>query len=272
MNDVVYKSIAETAKDPDVAKGIAEANRALKASGSTVKVSTPAEALVYYYVYFKNDSYGVYDPYDGTNRTKLTYQQAIEYVRLAEKGGSPIKVGGVELTTANCEETVKNYLAEQKATGNALYADYAEGLEYRCLPKAVFLSMNDLYCQDALDALWDANHNGTKVNAPWTGEFSTNKLDAFASSSYQAINKALLMESGLTEEEALKKIDDAKFTDEAIENLWNDAKKYNANAEDSPKFRAYLTSDNCTYLNAYQKHFRSYIIFNDNDFILFIKL
>ncbi len=272
LNDVVYKSIAETAADADVAKGIEEANRALKASGSTVEVSTPAEALVYYYVYFKNDSYGFYDPYDGTNRTKLTYQQAIEYVRLAEKGGSPIKVGGVKLTTANCEETVKNYLAEQKATGNALYADYAEGLEYRCLPKAVFLSMNDLYCQDALDALWDGNHNGTKVNAPWTGEFSTNKLDAFASSSYQAINKALLMESGLTEEEALKKIDDAKFTDEAITNLWNDAKNYNANAEDSPKFRAYLTSDNCTYLNAYQKaFFGATSSLNDNDFYIIHK-
>lgn len=272
LNDVVYKSIAETVADPDVAKGIAEANRALKASGSNVTVSTPAEALVYYYVYFKNDSYGFYDPYDGTSRTKLTYQQAIEYVRLAEKGGSPIKVGGVELTTANCEETVKNYLAEQKATGNALYADYAEGLEYRCLPKAVFLSMNDLYCQDALDALWDGNHNGTKVNAPWTGEFSTNKLDAFASSSYEAINKALLMESGLTKEEALKKIADAKFTDEAIENLWNDAKKYNANAEDSPKFRAYLTSDNCTYLNAYQKaFFGATSSLNDNDFYIIHK-
>lgn len=272
LNDVVYKSIAETAADHDVAKGIAEANRALKASGSTVTVSTPAEAIVYYYSYIVNTNLFVYDPYDGTSRTKLTYQQAIEYVRLAEKGGNPIEVGGVELTTANCEETVKNYLAEQKATGNALYADYAEGLEYRYLPKAVFLSMNDLYCQDALDALWDGNHNGTKVTASWTAEFSTNKLDAFASSSYQAINKALLMESGLTEEEALKKIDDAKFTDEAIENLWNDAKKYNANAEDSPKFRAYLTSDNCTYLNAYQKEFfRATSSLNDNDFYIIHK-
>ncbi len=272
LNDVVYKSVAATDADPDVKKGIAEANRALKASGSTVTVSTPAEAIVYYYSYIVNTNLFVYDPYDGTSRTKLTYQQAIEYVRLAEKGGSPIKVDGVELTTANCEETVKNYLAEQKATGNALYADYAEGLEYRYLPKAVFLSMNDLYCQDALDALWDGNHNGTKVNASWTAEFSTNKLDAFASSSYQAINKALLMESGLTEEEALKKIDDAKFTDEAIENLWNDAKKYNANAEDSPKFRAYLTSDNCTYLNAYQKaFFGATSSLNDNDFYIIHK-
>lgn len=272
LNGKPYKKVAATADDPDVAKGIAEANRALKASGSTVTVSTPAEALVYYYSYIVNTNLFVYDPYDGTSRTKLTYQQAIEYVRLAEKGGSPIKVGGVELTTANCEETVKNYLAEQKATGNALYADYAEGLEYRYLPKAVFLSMNDLYCQDALDALWDGNHNGTKVNAPWTAEYSTNKLDAFASSSYQAINKALLVESGLTEEEALKKIDDAKFTDEAITNLWNDAKNYNANAEDSPKFRAYLISDKCTYLNAYQKaFFGATSSLNDNDFYIIHK-
>lgn len=272
LNDVVYKSVAATAADPDVAKGIAEANRALKASGSTVTVSTPAEAIVYYYSYIVNTNLFVYDPYDGTSRTKLTYQQAIEYVRLAEKGGSPIKVGGVKLTTANCEETVKKYLAEQKATGNALYADYAEGLEYRYLPKAVFLSMNDLYCQDALDALWDGNHNGTKVNASWTAEYSTNRLDAFASSSYEAINKALLMESGLTEAEALKKIDEAKFTDEAITNLWNDAKKYNANAEDSPKFRAYLTSDNCTYLNAYQKaFFGATSSLNDNDFYIIHK-
>ena len=272
LNDVVYKSVAATAADPDVAKGIAEANRALKASGSTVTVSTPAEAIVYYYSYIVNTNLFVYDPYDGTSRTKLTYQQAIEYVRLAEKGGSPIKVGGVELTTANCEETVKKYLAEQKATGNALYADYAEGLEYRYLPKAVFLSMNDLYCQDALDALWDGNHNGTKVNASWTAEYSTNRLDAFASSSYEAINKALLMESGLTEAEALKKIDEAKFTDEAITNLWNDAKKYNANAEDSPKFRAYLTSENCTYLNAYQKaFFGATSSLNDNDFYIIHK-
>ncbi|WP_448921250.1 hypothetical protein [Eubacterium sp.] len=272
LNDVVYKSVAATAADPDVAKGIAEANRALKASGSTVTVSTPAEALVYYYVYFMNDSYGLYDPYDGLSRIKLTYQQAIEYVRLAQKGGSPIKVGGVKLTTANCEETVKKYLAEQKATGNALYANYAEGLEYRYLPKAVFLSMNDLYCQDALDALWDGEHNGVKVNAPWTGEKSRNSLDAFASSSYEAINKALLMESGLTEEEALKKIDEAKFTDETITNLWNDAKKYDANAEDSPKFKAYLISDNCTYLNAYQKaFFRATESLNDNDFYIIHK-
>lgn len=272
LNGKPYETVAATDADPDVAKGIEEANRALKASGSTVTVSTPAEAIVYYYSYIADTNLYTYDPYDGTSRTKLTYQQAIEYVRLAEKGGSPIKVGGVKLTTANCEETVKNYLAEQKATGNALYANYAEGLEYRYLPKAVFLSMNDLYCQDALDALWDGNHNGTKVNASWTAEFSTNKLDAFASSSYQAINKALLMESGLTEEEALKKIDDAKFTDEAIENLWNDAKKYNANAEDSPKFRAYLTSDNCTYLNAYQKaFFGATSSLNDNDFYIIHK-
>lgn len=272
LNGQPYATVAATAADADVAKGIEEANRALKASGSTVTVSTPAEAIVYYYSYIVNTNLYTYDPYDGTSRTKLTYQQAIEYVRLAEKGGSPIKVGGVELTTANCEETVKNYLAEQKATGNALYADYTEGLEYRYLPKAVFLSMNDLYCQDALDALWDGNHNGTKVNASWTAEFSTNKLDAFASSSYQAINKALLMESGLTEEEALKKIDEAKFTDEAIENLRNDAKNYNANAEDSPKFRAYLTSDNCTYLNAYQKaFFGATSSLNDNDFYIIHK-
>ena len=272
LNGQPYATVAETAKDPDVAKGIEEANRALKASGSTVTVSTPAEAIVYYYSYIVNTNLFVYNPYDGTSRTKLTYQQAIEYVRLAEKGGSPIKVGGVELTTANCEETVKNYLAEQEVTGNALYADYAEGLEYRYLPKAVFLSMNDLYCQDALDALWDGNYNGTKVNASWAAEYSTNKLDAFASSSYEAINKALLMESGLTEKEALKKIDDAKFTDKAIENLWNDAKNYNANAEDSPKFRAYLTSDNCTYLNAYQKaFFGATSSLNDNDFYIIHK-
>lgn len=272
LNGKPYATVAKTAADPDVAKGIEEANRALKASGSTVTVSTPAEAIVYYYSYIVNTNLYTYDPYDGTSRTKLTYQQAIEYVRLAEKGGSPIKVGGVKLTTANCEETVKNYLAEQKATGNALYAGYDEGLEYRFLPQAVFLSMNDLYCQDALDALWDGNHNGTKVNASWAAEYSTNKLDAFASSSYEAINKALLMESGLTKEEALKKIDDAKFTDKAIENLWNDAKKYNANAEDSPKFRAYLTSDNCTYLNAYQKEFfGATSSLNDNDFYIIHK-
>lgn len=272
LNGQPYATVAATAADADVAKGIEEANRALKASGSTVTVSTPAEAIVYYYSYIVNTNLFVYDPYDGTSRTKLTYQQAIEYVRLAEKGGSPIKVGGVKLTTANCEETVKNYLAEQKATGNALYADYAEGLEYRYLPKAVFLSMNDLYCQDALDALWDGNHNGTKVNASWAAEYSTNKLDAFASSSYEAINKALLIESGLTEEEALKKIDEAKFTDEAITNLWNDAKNYNANAEDSPKFRAYLTSDNCTYLNSYQKaFFGATSSLNDNDFYIIHK-
>ena len=272
LNGRDYRTIAETADDYDVRKGIEEANRALKASGSTVTVSTPAEALAYYYLYYIDgfSLYDIFNPTDSISRTKLTYQQAIEYVRLAEKGGKPIKVGGVALTTANCEATVKAYLEEQQAAGNPLYENYVDGLEYLYLPKVIFLSMNDLYCQDAQDALWDGTHDFSDAsNVPWANTNSTNTLDAFASSSYEAINKALLMENGLTETDAVKKIEDAKFTDEIIEKLWNDAKRYEANAVDSPKFREYLTSDKCTYLNVYQKaFFNATASLNDNDFLI----
>ena len=192
----------------------------------------------------------------------MTYQQAIEYVRLAEKGGKPIKVGGVALTTANCEATVKAYLAKQQAAGNPLYKSYVDGLEYLYLPKVIFLSMNDLYCQDAQDALWDGTYDFS-----WANTNSTNTLDAFASSSYEAINKALLMENGLTEDKTVELINKAKFTDETIEKIWNDAKNYKADGVESPKFKKYLSKE-CTYLNAYQKAIFDCASLNDNDFLI----
>ena len=275
LNGVQYATIGATKDDPDVAKGIEEANRALKASGSTVTVSTPAEALAYYYLYYIDGFswFDIFNPTDSISRTKLTYQQAIEYVRLADKGGKPIKVGGVALTTANCEATVKAYLAEQQAAGNSLYESYVEGLEYLYLPKVIFLSMNDLYCQDAQDALWDGTRDGSDASmVPWANPISTNTLDAFASSSYEAINKALLMENGLTEDKTVELINKAKLTDETIEKIWKDAKNYEANGDESPKFRKYLTSDKCDYLNAYQKaFFNATASLNDNDFYIIHK-
>ena len=272
LNGVQYATIGATKDDPDVAKGIEEANRALKASGSNVTVSTPAEALAYYYLYYIDgfSLYDIFNPTDSISRTKLTYQQAIEYVRLADKGGKPIEVGGVKLTTANCEATVKAYLAKQQAAGNPLYESYVDGLEYLYLPKVIFLSMNDLYCQDAQDALWDGTRDGSDASqVSWANPVSTNTLDAFASSSYEAINKALLMENDFTKDKAVELINEAKLTDETIEKIWNDAKNYEANGDESPKFRKYLTSDKCDYLNAYQKaFFNATASLNDNDFLV----
>ncbi len=255
------ETVNELIENESVKNAVALANDELTATGCTdVTIETVADALVYYYTY----------PVDGSNyrrdaatsasfRKGITFQNAMLYIQLAQEGGTPIttkKLGGSEeLTVDNYKTVLKQYITD----GN-----YVEGSnDYYYITKAVY------------DCLGDMLPDGSNMDMSGNPK---RKMDSFASSSYEAINKAVLVRSGLSEEEATKKIEDAKITDKQLEELSKKASelgKANGYSSTSKNYwnsvKSYIQSSDCTLSDEAKKYLTSGQALNANDLNFFIR-
>ena len=232
-------------------QGLDEAQQALYDSGSTVKLSTIADAVGYYYAYSDSQT-GTFCSFNyfndgGNNLTRegLTYQGATELIRLAMLGGEPLntkRLGGSsdeKLTLNNFESILKGYISTCKANGDSRFADYVEGVnEYKFIPRAVYECLVDLIPNDKSLKDYD--------NSYVTGS----KTEAFASTSYDAINIANLAERyQLTNGESIveniklakKNIEDYKISERQHKLLWAATKELDSITE----FRTYIESSQC---------------------------
>lgn len=251
---IASMSINELIENPYFNNGISEAQTALYKSGSTAKISTVAEALVYYYsfttglqTFCPTNNYAA--PSIAAARNGSTYQNAAEYIRLAQLGGTPLntkRIGGSvdeKLTVNNYEALVKSYVKQLRDNGDERFAGYVEGSnEYFYITKAVVECLGDLLDDSTSLTLETAKKQG--------------KLDAFASSSFESINIATLAERELivraddksftyseAREYAKKKINDVKITERQYKLLWAAAKE--PHLKNSKDFKTFIKSNNC---------------------------
>lgn len=227
-----YSGTVNAAKNLDEVKAaIKFAQEQIAATGSDLKINTVAEAIVYYYIYPADGNY--FDPTEGNSRTGVNFQSALLYIKLAQDGGTPIttkKIGGSEdekLTLSNYKEVLGKYITD---------SDYVPGgNDYYYITKAIYECLGDLLPDDKT---LDANES-----------IDYAIMDAFASTSYEAINKAILMQSGMTADQAEKKIADTKFTDDQLAALYNKAvelkKKTSAVADLRKGIKEYINSSEC---------------------------
>lgn len=181
--------------------GVDICNAALKELGVDIQVENAAGAVLYYYTlttgYFFTESTST-SP-DGRS---LSFVQALQYIDLASKGGAPLKYNGTVLTLDNFAKV----LSAKNANDEIMPGIVAQEV-YNCL--------FDLYSKDEAE-----NTLGMTC-------------DTFASSSFEAINKANLVAAGYGDMNAVEElIKDAKITDEqlaelhtvAVENNWSGSK------------------------------------------------
>ncbi len=262
INGTAYnETVNELIENDWVKNAVDLAKDELTETGCTdVTIQTVADALVYYYTY----------PVDGSNyrrdtassasmRKGITFQNAMLYIQLAQEGGAPIttkKLGGnEELTVDNYKTVLKYYISDTK---------YAEGEnDYYYITKAVY------------DCLGDMLPDGSNMDMSGNPK---RKMDSFASSSYEAINKAILVRSGLSVEEAAKKIEDAKITDEQLEELSEKAAelgKSNGYSSTSTNYwnsvKSYIQSSKCTLSDEAKKYLTNNQALNVNDLNFFIR-
>lgn len=204
-----YSGTVNDSKElPEVAAGIKLAQEQIAATGADLKINTVAEAIVYYYVYPATGTAirltNITASAVSSTKRGISFQNALLYIKLAEEGGTPIttkKIGGSEdekLTLSTYQTVLKKYITDSK---------YVEGSnDYYYITKAVY------------DCLGDLLPDGTSMSM--TANYYR-IMDAFASASYEAINKAVLMQSGMSTEQAEKKIADAKISDEQLAALYN---------------------------------------------------
>lgn len=236
IGSTTYTGTVNDAENLDEVKaGIKLAQEQIAATGSDLKINTVAKAIAYYYVY----------PVDGSNvrltnitgaatnnRKGVSFQGALLYIKLAQDGGTPIttkKIGGSEdekLTLSNYKELLGKYIKD---------SNYKPGEnDYYYITKAVYECLGDLLPDGTSMSLNKTNYS---------------KMDAFASASYEAINKAILMQSGMTAEQAEKKIADTKFSDDQLAALYNKAvelkKKTSAVADLRDGIKKYINSNEC---------------------------
>lgn len=230
-------TVNDAAKDHDEVKaGIELAQEQIAATGSDLKINTVAEAIVYYYVYPVNGNNvrltNITAAAANSTRYGVSFQGALLYIKLAQDGGTPIttkKIGGSEdekLTLSNYKEVLGKYITDSK---------YKPGEnDYYYITKAVYECLGDLL------------PDGTSMSMSKT---YYKQMDAFASASYEAVNKAILMQSGMTAEQAEKKIADTKFTDDQLAALYNKVvelkKKTSAVADLRDGIKAYIKSSEC---------------------------
>ncbi len=253
-------------EDEWVKSAVEIAQKELSATGCTdVEIKTVADALVYYYTYPADGSNYRPDNSSASSNIKgITYQNALLYIQLAQEGGKPIttkKLGGnEELTVDNYKSVLKQYITDSK---------YKEGEnDYYYITKAVF------------DCLGDMLPDGTSMDMTKAGY---RQMDSFASSSYDAINKAVLARSGLSAEEIEEKIEAAKITDTQLETLIEKAKEILETVrKDNPSagtsnttywnnVKSYLQSDDCPLSAEAKKYLTSGQILKADDLNMFIR-
>ena len=168
--------------------GVDICNDAFKSLGVNINVTNAAEAAFYYYTSTTGYVYYTYD--NESSARGLSFVQALQYIDLANKGGKPLKYNGTELNLSNYA-TVLSAIDESGKLVPGIVA------------QKVYDSLFDLCDKDQIEN----SYNMT--------------LDAFASSSFEAINKALLVMNGTYSnvEEATSLIDLAKITNDDVKEL-----------------------------------------------------
>lgn len=220
--------------DPVLIQGVALANEALNKFGTEQNlVSNPTEALLYY---FSNTS-GYYARSTLDNSLGYNYEQMLTYIQLAQEGKKPLTTKMIDGTDQ--EITIENYL-DVLGEKLAVYApDDANAAQkkYYYFPKMIY------------DCLYDGAGNKDVIS------YGNVKWDSYGSSSYDAINAALLVRNGSVEsvEEAMQMFDDAKFTDSDIKEICD-----HATAGYPDILHDYINSSECT-LTEYKKNYLNFL-------------
>lgn len=221
-------------KDPVLIQGVALANEALNKFGTEQNlVSNPTEALLYY---FSNTS-GYYARSTLDNSLGYNYEQMLTYIQLAQEGKKPLTTKMIDGTDQ--EITIENYL-DVLGEKLAVYAPddvNAAQKKYYYFPKMIY------------DCLYDGAGNKDVIS------YGNVKWDSYGSSSYDAINAALLVRNGSVEsvEEAMQMFDDAKFTDSDIKEICD-----HATAGYPDILHDYINSSECT-LTEYKKNYLNFL-------------
>ena len=192
--------------------GVDICNTALEALGVDIRAKNAADAAFYYYTLTTGYFYNTTDNEFGRG---LSFVQALQYIDLAKKGGTPLKYNGTELS-------LDNYIT-------VLDAKNANGeLVPGVVARKVYDSLFDLCSKD------EAENTLNKT------------LDTFASSSFEAINKAALVQYGIfdTMEDADEYFEDIKITNEDLAELHTIASENNWYGN-MDAFDDYLNSDEC---------------------------
>lgn len=202
--------------------GVDICNDALKNLGVNLRATNAAEAAFYYFISTTSYLYNNNGVDEYTNG--LSFVQALQYIKLANDGGTPLKYNGTALTLDN-------------------YATVLGAIN----------SSNELVPGIVAEKVYESLFDGVEVN------FNGMTLDAFCSNSYEAINKAVLVTNGTYADinEATQAINDAKISNTDIDTLHKAAKEGNWYGNADLMYN-YINSDECT-LSPYVVSLLSYL-------------
>ena len=223
--------------DPLLKQGVAIANEAISKYGTEQDlISTPAEALLYYYSGFTG--------YITTNVTSeargFSYETMLSYIQLAEEGNKPLTTkalgGEVQEITLENYQTVLNDRLADFSNGDAA----AASKKSYYFPKMIYTCLYDLAGKDFVS-------------------YNSKRWDSYGSSSYDAINAALLVRNGSVDsiDEAYDLFDAEKFDDDDIKQLTEHAQTGHLDV-----LHDFINSSECT-LTQYQKDYLNWIYSSD---------
>lgn len=202
-----------------------------------LEAENAADAVFYYYTLTTGYHYNRADNHRYARG--LSFMQALQYIDLAQKGGNPIEYNGTSLSLEN----FASVLEATNAKGNIVPGIVAQ---------KVYDSLFDLCSKSTVESTYGLT------------------VEAFASSSFEAINKAILMKSGFGEEleEITDYIDSVKIEDEDIEDLCNAASE-NGWYGEYEKMHDYINSGKSTLSTYAIDVLNRLYVASDSDFSLF---
>ena len=217
--------------------GIDICNDAFDNLGVDLEAKNAADAVFYYYTLTTGYHYNRADNHRYARG--LSFMQALQYIDLAQKGGNPIEYNGTSLSLEN----FASVLEATNAKGNIVPGIVAQ---------KVYDSLFDLCSKSTVESTYGLT------------------VEAFASSSFEAINKAILMKSGFGEEleEITDYIDSVKIENEDIKDLCNAASE-NGWYGEYEKMHDYINSGESTLSTYAIDVLNRLYTASDSDFSLF---
>lgn len=220
-------------KDPVLKQGIALANEAINKFGTEKDlVSSVTDALFYYYSETSGyPSTSALDVHKG-----YSYEQMLTYIQLAEEGGKPLTTKMLDGSTQ--EITIENYpsvLGDRLAAYAGSDANAAQK-KYFYFPKMIYDCLNDITTKELIN-------------------YADTSWDSYGSSSFDAINAALLVRNGTVDsvDEAMTMFENAKFTDKDIKDLSEHAQYSYPDV-----LHSYINSSECK-LSDYKKSYLNFL-------------
>lgn len=217
--------------------GVDICNDAFDNLGVDLEAKNAADAVFYYYTLTTGYHYNRADNHRYARG--LSFMQALQYIDLAQKGGNPIEYNGTSLSLEN----FASVLEATNAKGNIVPGIVAQ---------KVYDSLFDLCSKSTVESTYGLT------------------VEAFASSSFEAINKAILMKSGFGEEleEITDYIDSVKIENEDIKDLCNAASE-NGWYGEYEKMHDYINSGESTLSTYAIDVLNRLYTASDSDFSLF---